>query len=70
MKLLKTYQKSYSDSYLRSMHKDNLIDIIRIYENTINNLCDEVELYQRRLTAYISYGSMQLEEEKREDLKK
>ena len=52
------------------MHKNDLIDIIRVYENTINNLCDEIDLYKRRLTAYICYGSMQLEEEKREDPKK
>lgn len=64
MEILKTYQKKYSDSYLLSMTKKDLIDMIRIYENTINNLCDEIELYKRRLNAFICYGSMQLEEEK------
>lgn len=60
---LKTYQKKYSDSYLLSMSKKDLINMIRVYENTINNLCDDVELYKRRLSALFRYSLKQYTEE-------
>lgn len=63
MEMLKTYQKKYSDSYLLSMPKKDLISMIRVYENTINNLCDEIELYKRRLSALFHYSFKQFSEE-------
>lgn len=62
MERLKTYQKKYSDSYLLSMSKKDLISMIRVYENTIDNLCDDVELYKRRLSALFRYSLKQFSE--------
>lgn len=63
MERLKTYQKKYSDSYLLSMPKKELISMIRVYENTINNLCDDVDLYKRRLSTLFHLSFKQFADE-------
>ena len=50
MKYLKNYQPSYSDSYLMSMTKKQLIEQIRILEHNINVINEQSENQYRLLS--------------------
>ena len=50
MNYLKNYQPSYSDSYLMSMTKKQLIEHIRILEHNINVANEQIENQYRLLS--------------------
>ena len=57
LKYLKNYQPSYSDSYLMSMTKKQLIEQIRIFKHNVNVVNEQSE-NQYHLLSRVSYDEI------------